>query len=171
MNAFFLVIPIILLRYGLLIFISKGAFERAAYFPPLIGKERAALWVYQITIVCMFFYSFLLEIRTGSYWFVAGLITYGLGTLLYAKSLIDYAHPMNGINTNGLYRVSRNPMYVAFFIYCLGIAFLTRSLILLVLLIVHQISVHWIILSEERWCIKEFGQEYVRYMSKVRRYI
>lgn len=171
MNAIVLVIPIILLRYGLLSLISREAFERAAYFPPLMGKERAALWVYQITIVGMFFYSFLLEIQTGSYWFIAGLITYGLGTLLYAKSLIDYARPNNGINTNGLYRVSRNPMYVAFFVYCFAIAFLTRSLILLVLLIIYQISVHWIILSEERWCIQQFGEKYLQYMNKVRRYI
>jgi len=78
---------------------------------------------------------------------------------------------MNGINLNGLYRVSRNPMYIAYFIYFLGCALLTHSLILLALLIGFQVSAHWIILSEERWCIKKFGEEYIKYMNKVRRYI
>lgn len=34
-----------------------------------------------------------------------------------------------------------------------------------------KISAHWIILAEERWCIKKFGEEYKNYMNKVRRYI
>jgi protein-S-isoprenylcysteine O-methyltransferase Ste14 len=37
--------------------------------------------------------------------------------------------------------------------------------------LVFQISAHWIILSEERWCVNKFGQEYINYMNKVRRYI
>lgn len=69
------------------------------------------------------------------------------------------------------YRISRNPMYVACFIYFLGCVLLTQSLILLAILIVFQISAHWIIRSEERWCIKKFGEEYKSYMSEVRRYI
>jgi len=86
--------------------------------------------------------------------------------------MINYSKPkINGINLNGLYRVSRNPMYIAYFIYFLGCVFLTQSWILLVLLICFQISAHWIILSEERWCIKKFGEEYIKYMNRVRRYI
>jgi protein-S-isoprenylcysteine O-methyltransferase Ste14 len=37
--------------------------------------------------------------------------------------------------------------------------------------LVFQISSHWIILSEERWCVKQFGDEYIDYMKRVRRYI
>jgi len=29
----------------------------------------------------------------------------------------------------------------------------------------------FLIMSEERWCIMEFGEEYIKYMNKVRRYI
>jgi protein-S-isoprenylcysteine O-methyltransferase Ste14 len=87
-------------------------------------------------------------------------------------SVSNFAKPAkNGINLKGLYRISRNPMYLAYFIYFLGCVLLTRSLVLLALLIVFQISAHWIILSEERWCIEKFGEEYLNYMKKVRRYI
>ncbi|WP_442929338.1 methyltransferase family protein [Natranaerovirga pectinivora] len=78
---------------------------------------------------------------------------------------------MNGIKLNGLYRVSRNPMYIAYFICFIGCVLLTYSWILLMLVIVFQISSHWVILSEERWCIEKFGEEYIKYMNKVRRYI
>ncbi|HQO42689.1 MAG TPA: methyltransferase, partial [Bacillota bacterium] len=70
-----------------------------------------------------------------------------------------------------LYRISRNPMYIAYFICLLGCVLISKSWALFTLLIVFQISSHWIILSEERWCIKKFGEEYMRYMNKVRRYI
>ena len=38
------------------------------------------------------------------------------------------------------------------------------------LVIMFQISAHWIILSEERWCLDRFGEAYEEYMKKVRRY-
>lgn len=87
-------------------------------------------------------------------------------------SVANYAKPAeNGINLHGLYQISRNPMYVAYFIYFLGCVLLTQSLILFAILLIFQISAHWIILSEERWCIERFGQVYLNYMNKVRRYI
>lgn len=172
MNAFLTVIPIILIRYGLLKVINKEALKRASFFAPLSGREKVAFWVYQITTTFILLFLLLLKIKTDTEWFYIGLIIYSLGLVLYAVSIINYAKPkMNGINLNGLYRVSRNPMYVAYFVYFLGCVFLTRSWVLFGLLISFQISVHWIILSEERWCIREFGEEYIKYMNKVRRYI
>jgi protein-S-isoprenylcysteine O-methyltransferase Ste14 len=172
MNAFLTVIPPILLRYGLLSIVNKDALRRAGFFAPLQGKEKIAYWVYQITTAIILLYLFLLKIRTDSDWFYIGLIIYSSGIVLYAVSIVNYAKPKaGGINTNGLYRISRNPMYMAYFIYFLGCVLLTHSWILLALLIVFQISAHWIIVSEERWCIKRFGEEYVRYMNKVGRYI
>ncbi|ALB45724.1 MULTISPECIES: methyltransferase family protein [Clostridium] len=172
MNAFLTVIPLILIRYGILSIIDKESLKRAGFFAPLIGREKVAFWVYQITTVLILLYPLLLKIKTDSDWFYIGLGVYSLGIILYAVSIVNYAKPkMNGINLNGLYRVSRNPMYIAYFIYFLGCALLTHSLILLALLICFQVSAHWIILSEERWCIKKFGEEYIKYMNKVRRYI
>ncbi|AGK96836.1 methyltransferase family protein [Clostridium pasteurianum] len=171
MNAFLTVIPIIIIRFGLLSILDKEALKRAAYFPPLIGNEKVAFWFYQISNILILLYLFFLKIRNDSFWFCAGLIIYSLGVILCIVSVSNFAKPKkNGINLKGLYQISRNPMYVSYFIYFLGCVLLTRSLILLALLVVFQISAHWIILSEERWCIKEFGEEYIKYMNKVRRY-
>ena len=88
------------------------------------------------------------------------------------KSIIDFAKPQdNGINKNGLYNYSRNPMYVAFFIYFLGCSLLINSIPYFIVLIIFQISVHYLILSEERWCIKEFGEKCINYMKRVSRYV
>lgn len=102
----------------------------------------------------------------------AGMLECCIGIVLYAVSIVNYANPkMNGANSNGLYRVSRNPMYTAYFIYFFGCVLLTHSWILFAMLIIFQISAHWIILSEERWCIKKFGEQYLRYMNETRRYL
>jgi len=172
MNAFMTVIPLILIRFGLLSILDKEALKRAAFFSPLIGKEKVAYWFYQISNILIFVYLCFLKIMTDPYWFYVGLAIYGLGVLLCLVSVANFAKPeMNGINLKGLYHLSRNPMYVAYFIYFLGCVLLTQSLILLAMLLIFQISAHWIILSEERWCVKKFGEEYKNYMNKVSRYI
>ncbi|MEA4846147.1 MAG: isoprenylcysteine carboxylmethyltransferase family protein [Clostridiaceae bacterium] len=172
MSAVITVIPIFIIRYTLLSMLNKEALRRAAFFAPLAGRERIAYWVYQITTLFIIIDLILLKIRTDSAWFHIGLIIYGLGLVLYAISVVNYAKPeANGINLKGLYRMSRNPMYIAYFICLSGCALMSYSWTLLALLIIFQISSHWIILSEERWCIEKFGEEYRRYMNKVRRYI
>lgn len=172
MNGFLLLIPFLLIRFGLLSLISKEGITRAAFFAPLIGKEKAAYWFYQLSTILIFVYLFFLKITTETNWFYIGLVIFGFGVLLCSVSVINFAKPAeNGINLAGLYRISRNPMYVAYFIYFLGCVALTRSLLLFAILIVFQISAHWIILSEERWCIKKFGNAYKNYMNQVRRYI
>lgn len=172
MNAFLTVIPLLLIRFVLLGLLDKEAVKRAAYFAPLVGSEKVAYWFYQLSNILFFVYLFFLKITTNQKWLIAGLVIYGLGVLLCLVSTLNFAKPAGtGINLNGLYKVSRNPMYVAYFFYFLGCVLLTRSLLLLVMLLIFQISAHWIIRSEERWCIEKFGDEYRSYMSKVRRYI
>ena len=172
MNAFLTVIPLLLIRFGLLSVLDKESLRRAAYFAPLIGKEKVAYVFYQLSNLMIFIYLCFLKIRLEQPWYYVGLLIYTLGVLLCFIVTMNYAKPSGkGINIKGLYRLSRNPMYLAYFIYFLGCVLLTRSLILLTILIVFQISTHWIILSEERWCIETFGEEYEDYMRKVRRYI
>lgn len=172
MNAILTVIPLILIRFVLLSIVDKESLKRAAFFAPLVGKEKAAYWLYQISNIMIFVYLYFLNIKIDSYWFYVGLAIYGLGVILCIFSVLNFAKPEeNGINLKGLYQVSRNPLYVAYFIYFFGCVLLTQSLILLAILLVFQISAHWIIKSDERWCIQKFGEEYINYMNKVRRYI
>ena len=103
--------------------------------------------------------------------FAGGLILYLAGLGLLAKAVVDFAAPApKGLHRNGLYRFSRNPMYLAYFVFFLGCVLLTQSLLLLGLLAAFQLSTHWIILAEERWCGERFGEEYLAYTKQVRRY-
>lgn len=62
-------------------------------------------------------------------------------------------------------------MYIGYFVVFLGCAMLTRSMVLLELVLVFQLSAHWIILAEERWCLAEMGELYMEYAQRVRRYL
>ena len=170
-NGAILLVPLFLVRYGLLAVLSREALARAAHFPPVEGRERIAYWAYQGATVAMVVCLFFLKIRTDAPWFYFGLAVYGLGVLLLVLGAVDFARPaVDGLRTRGLYRLSRNPMYVAYFVYFLGCVVLTRSYMLLAMLLVFQVSAHWIILAEERWCRQAFGERYDAYRRSVRRY-
>lgn len=62
-------------------------------------------------------------------------------------------------------------MYVSYFFYFFGMVLLIQSVLLFCMVLIFQISAHWIILAEERECIKKFGVPYEQYMGKVRRYL
>lgn len=137
------------------------------------GLEKGAYWVYQISTAALILYSpFLWLSRESPVLFLIGLLCYLGGLVLCAVSIFSFSSPAaSGLNTGGMYRYSRNPMYVAYFFCFLGIAFLSRSAVFFGLLALFQISCHWIILAEERWCIATFGGTYLNYMRTVRRYL
>ncbi|MEW5783496.1 MAG: methyltransferase [Bacillota bacterium] len=79
-----------------------------------------------------------------------------MGISGYALAVAAFARPGNGsIRRQGLYRFSRNPMYLIYYLFLLDTAFSTGSLPYLFLSAVFQLSVHWVILSEERWCLEQ----------------
>jgi len=172
-NGFLLLIPVFLIRYMILAKLNKSAMKRASHFPPMIGIEKVAFLIYQISTVAIFVTMLFLEVQTNQVLLLyTGIAVYVIGLVLLTLSTISFSAPSDsGINQHGLYRLSRNPMYVAYFVCFIGISSLLKSSVLLGAVFLFQISAHWIILSEERWCIEQFGAEYVLYMNNVRRYI
>lgn len=173
MNGFILLIPFFLIRFGLLWYRDRESVRRAAHFAPMTGNEMAAYWLYQISNTAIIIYLCFLKVQIRfSGLFLAGTACYLLGLLLCAVSVIGFSSPSaEGLNTEGIYGFSRHPMYVSYFICFTGCALLTESWILGGIILVFQISSHWIVLAEERECEKRFGEDYRRYRKKVRRYI
>lgn len=173
MNGFYLLFPFLAVRIGLLSIINKRAIQRAGYFAPVQGQEKIAYYIYQVSNIGLFLYLLVTIVKIDfSLYFYLGVFCYFLGIVLLIVSIVCFASPnAEGLNINGIYQFSRNPMYVAYFICFIGMSLLTQSLVLFGIVIIFQVSAHWIILSEERWCIERFGKNYKEYMKKVRRYI
>lgn len=168
--AALLLIPFFVLRFGLMALLDRPALARAAAFAPVIGVEVPAYWVYQLSnagiIVSLFFLGF-----TGGPLLYIGAVLYTMGSALLAASVVCFCAPdEKGMISRGVYSRSRNPMYAAYFLIFTGCAAMTASLLLLILVLCFQICAHWIIRAEERFCTQSFGQDYLDYMEKVRRY-
>jgi hypothetical protein len=71
----------------------------------------------------------------------------------------------------GIYKISRNPMYFSFLFLNTATFLYLPSVLLLIIMLYGMIVHHFIILSEEKYLEKEFGNEYLRYKTRVPRYI
>lgn len=173
MPAFILLIPFFLVRFGLLSALDDAAVLRAAHFAPMRKGGRAVYWLYQISNGAVFVLILFSVIHTENrVFFIGGLVLCAIGLVVLVVSLVDFAKPSpGGMNRDGIYRLSRNPMYSSYFIFFVGCVVLTQSPFLLVAVLVFQAAAHGVILAEERWCAETFGDEYVNYAKKVRRYI
>lgn len=105
---------------------------------------------------------------TFTFWI--GWIIYCLGFVVMALSLTEFSKS-NSIWLKGIYKFSRNPMYVGYFLIFIGTAVLIGSWFHLALTFIYQIAVHFLVLSEERWCLDNYGETYKNYQEKVPRYI
>jgi protein-S-isoprenylcysteine O-methyltransferase Ste14 len=80
--------------------------------------------------------------------------------------------PTTRIVSHGLYRFSRNPMYIGFAFCTLGLAILVDSeWMLLAVPIGLALTDLLVVVREERYLEKKFGEEYVAYKGRVRRWI
>jgi protein-S-isoprenylcysteine O-methyltransferase Ste14 len=101
------------------------------------------------------------------------LILVGIG--LCAWSVFE-AREMNiasppTLLTSGPYSLSRNPMYVGWSLIYLGIAFVANSVWIILLFPAVIAYVHFVdIPREEQLLQQQFGQEFLEYRKRVRRY-
>jgi protein-S-isoprenylcysteine O-methyltransferase Ste14 len=90
---------------------------------------------------------------------------------LRSDSRFGVSDDSGGLRTAGIYRVSRNPMYLGFYLVTLA------SLVS----VPHPVNIgcglmgayvhHWIVLAEERFLQNKHGAFYEAYRRRVRRYI
>lgn len=72
--------------------------------------------------------------------------------------------------TNGLYKISRNPMYLGFDLLTLSAIICSLNIIIALLGLYSILIYHFIILAEERFLESRFGEEYSKYRQKTKRY-
>ncbi len=75
------------------------------------------------------------------------------------------------LKTKGLYRISRNPIYLGFFIVCIGACLYCFHPVTLISTGIALFIHHRIILREEIFLTERFGDQWNEYKNKVRRYM
>src|SRR6478609_7115148 len=112
---------------------------------------------------------------------IGGAIVFALGVILIVAGFVTQRragtdpipfNPSTRIVSHGLYRFSRNPMYIGFAFWTLGIAFLADSAWMLMVVPVGLVLTNQLIVTrEERYLERKFGEEYLDYKQRVRRWI
>ena len=173
MNGLWLMLPFLAVRFLLPLALGREALRRAARFAPMRGGEKIAYAVYQAATVAIFVCLGFLTVRWDGTWTsLVGGVCYVGGLGLCTAAMAAFCAPDGrGLNVNGVYRLSRHPMYAGYFVCFMGMALLARSPVLLGVVMIFQIAAHWMVLAEERWCLETFGDDYARYMKGVRRYL
>lgn len=96
----------------------------------------------------------------------------GAGLFLHSRTAIIPHKPASHLVTTGIYRWTRNPMYLGIAVLYCGVALVFDSLLALVLLpIVLLVIQTQVIAREEAYLERAFGEEYRVYKSRVRRWI
>ena len=142
--------------------------------PPLIYLGFLALGFMLDAVWPVAFVANDVQYPLGAILTIAGvaLMTSAIRQFRRAGTNIETPKPATALVTAGLYRLSRNPIYIALSLIHAGIAIAADNAWALVSLIPVLIILHYgVILREERYLERKFGDEYRRYKGSVRRWL
>lgn len=146
-------------------------------FPPplvFIGTLVVGMVVELFVTTSSFGINLFLRVIIGAFIIISGaaIMFSAAGLFQRLGTGIRPSSPTTSIATSGPYRWTRNPMYLGMAIVYAGIAFSLDGPIALALLPLVLILIQTkVIAREERYLEEKFGDEYINYKAKVRRWI
>jgi protein-S-isoprenylcysteine O-methyltransferase Ste14 len=162
---------------------ARAAAEGGGGAPQVAGVVAPPPLVYLAGLAAGFGLEALLPsaaVPDGVRWVAGGVLLAAGGTLMasFARALrrartpIDPREPTRAIVTDWPFRLTRNPAYVAMALLYTGIALLAGALWALAPLAAVLVVIHrGVVLREERYLARTFGEEYLAYQRQVRRWL
>jgi len=169
-NAWVLIIPLIIYWFsGVKFLFSKRMSENSF---SLGRKDKIASYILVLAMFFSFFYSIFLPLKLGTIWFIIGLVVYLAGMFLINLTMINFATtPKDKPVTKGVYRYSRNPMFIGFFLVYAGIAIACISWVYILLTLLFILIVDYLSTSEEAITLEHYGQAYKEYIKRTPKWI
>ena len=169
-NAWIFIIPLIIFCiFGIKFLFSKRMPENT---PPEKKRDKILTKILVLVMFFSFFYSIFLPLKLGTIWLSIGILVYIIGIILIIISMINFATtPLEEPVTKGIYRFSRNPMFIGFFLVYAGIAFASISWVYFVITIMFILIVYYTSPFEEEMTLKKYGATYNNYMKRTPKWI
>jgi protein-S-isoprenylcysteine O-methyltransferase Ste14 len=114
-------------------------------------------------------------------WTILGFIPFVIGAVLILKANRAFKKHQTTVKpfeesstlvTDGVFRITRNPMYLGLVLILFGIALFMGSLIPFVIIPLFIVLIYRMFIKVEEKMLKEkFGELYLKYKNKVRRWI
>ena len=134
--------------------------------------EKRLKYIGYFVMLAVIIYSIFLPLKLDTVWFYVGLLIYLLGVIFSFIADVSFATtPLDKPVTNGIYRISRNPQDFSAFLIMMGMGIASASWILPLIAIIFLILMNTLLISEERWCLENYGDSYRKYFNKTRRWI
>ena len=136
-----------------------------------------------IAIVLMLALHFLLPVYkiVPIPWNILGVIPLACGIALnlvadrafhQAQTTVKPFEESTALITTGVFRITRNPMYLGYVLILVGVALLVRSLTPYAVIPIFAILMDRVFIGvEEQMLEKQFGQAWLEYAQKVRRWV
>ena len=100
------------------------------------------------------------------------LATWFIRTMCGADTTLDVNKPVSSLVQDGPFRYSRNPGYLSLVMIYTGVAILRNALwVILFLPLLLVVTQRELIEREERYLERTFGEEYLAYKRRVRRWV
>ena len=113
-----------------------------------------------------------LPLKLGTAWFYTGLFVYLLGLIIGIIAIVNVAStPLGKPYAKGVYRYSRNPMYLSMIIAFVGIGIASASWVYLLLSAIFIVMAHFMVFAEERLTLDKLGDTYREYMNRTPRWL
>ena len=169
-NAWVLIVPLIIYWLSGVKFLFSKRMPDST--PPTKRKDKTASSILVISMFFSFFYSIFVTLKLGTIWFIIGLVVYLAGIVLINLTIINFAAtPIDKPVTKGVYRFSRNPMFIGFFLVYAGISIACISGLYMVLTILFVLMVHYLSSFEETVTLGHYGKAYEEYIKRTPKWI
>ena len=117
-------------------------------------------------------YSIFLPLKIGTAWLYVGLAIFILASVMSVITSVNFATtPLDEPITKGVFRISRNPIYLSGFLLYTAIGIATESWIILLCAILWVVLFHVVLPSEEHFLLEKYGDSYREYINKTPRWI
>jgi len=155
--------------------VSETDAAKVIALPPVLylGSLLAGIFIHQIWPL-PFLSGWMLRVALGLFVVSAAGALVMSALLLFRRIDQDPnpRTPTSRITQGGAYRFTRNPMYVGLSLIQIGIGIALGNAWILILLLPTCAVMHYgVILPEEAYLERKFGDEYLRFKSSVRRWL
>lgn len=135
------------------------------------ARQKIAVGLSRFLWLGLVVYAVFVPLQLRAWRSFVGLTMIVVGLACYEVSLLNYAStPVSEPVVKGLYRLSRNPIYVSDFFFWLGVGVFAGSWVVVIVKLFGRIVSHYQIIQEEAYCLERYGDAYRHYMEKVPRY-
>ena len=158
---------------------GKGSFGRPSLpvYIFIIGKLSLfacfGMYIYALLNDNIVHPSYVKELEYISFVvYLSGMIITISGLINLGQSLrMGLPDEETELKTKGIYRLTRNPIYVGFDLICLASVIFYPSIINIIVFITVIVYHHYVIKAEESFLEKKFDSSWKDYIKKTRRYL